>query len=207
MGGVWSLTFLIAWSHVVWSQSLLNEHTPQQCTPTADDILGPYYRPNAPVRTSLAPVEQEGTPLIISGQVLDTACNPMEGAIIEVWQTDHHGVYDNESAEFRFRGRLQTDTQGQYQLKTRVPGRYAIGERVSGYGLREAVYRPRHVHFKITKPGFKDLITQLYFKDDPYNANDPYVVESLVMEYETHGSAVNEYWTTTFNIVLEEAKE
>lgn len=189
------------------SGSIAEEPAQQPCVPTAENILGPYYRANAPFRTRLVQEDQVGIPLLITGSVADTACHPIKDALIEIWQTDHQGAYDNETAEFRFRGRLQTDTQGQYRIETVVPGRYAIGERVSGYGLREAVYRPRHVHFKITKPGFKDLITQLYFKDDPYNDKDPYVVKSLIVEYETHGSAANEYWAATFDIVLEQAKE
>lgn len=176
-----------------------------RCVPTADNILGPYYRSGAPFRTRLADVDQEGTPLFISGKVSDTDCKPIEKVEVEVWQANHRGEYDNDSPQFRLRGRTKTDAQGRYHFETIVPGRYPISERISGYGQREAVYRPRHVHFKVTKPRSRDLITQLYFKGDPYNAVDPYVAESLICDPEKHGIEKEEHWAVVFDLVLQKA--
>jgi protocatechuate 3,4-dioxygenase beta subunit len=176
--------------------------TSGSCNPTAPNILGPFYRPQAPFRSELAEGVPGGIPLRVSGRVLDTDCTPIAGALIEVWQTDHQGRYDNDSEAFQLRGRLEADAQGRYQFESVIPGRYVIGESISDYGSREAIYRPRHVHFKISKPGFEPLITQLYFKGDPYNTEDPFVVDSLIATFEQHGSGTDERWIATFDIVL-----
>ena len=69
------------------------------------------------------------------------------------------------------RGRVHTDAQGRYHLRTVVPGRYLNG----------AQYRPAHVHVKLRGSGFRPLTTQLYFPGDPYNDIDPFLHTSLIM--------------------------
>lgn len=134
------------------------------CELTTDDIIGPYYLPGSPNTTQVAGPDEPGTRLFLSGTVLLADCvTPVPGAQIEVWQANDAGVYDPSPA-FKLRGTLHTDANGLYAFGTIVPGAYLNG----------AQYRPKHIHYKITKPGFADLITQLYFEGDPYIADDPW---------------------------------
>lgn len=134
------------------------------CIPTTADILGPFYRANAPFRSDMTVTGDPGTPFKYKGRVLDEDCNPIPGAIVDVWQADDGGAYDNTTANFNYRGRFQTATDGAYEFTAIKPGWYLNG----------AQYRPAHIHFRVTKPGYKELITQLYFENDPYIAADPW---------------------------------
>lgn len=134
------------------------------CDPTSDDIIGPFYLAGSPVTTLVAATTEPGTRLFISGTVLSNDCvTPVPDAMIEVWQANDAAVYDT-SASFNLRATMYSDVNGQYAYETIMPGAYLNGSQ----------YRPKHIHYKITKPGFPDLITQLYFEGDPYIAADPW---------------------------------
>ena len=77
----------------------------QDCEFTTDDILGPYYDENAPYRTVLAPPEEPGTPITISGRIFGLDCEtPLPNTLVEVWHANGDGCYsvfqicDNKSA-------------------------------------------------------------------------------------------------------------
>lgn len=168
------------------------------CSPTVDNIEGPYYRSQAPWKTQISPPNEPGVPLTISGVVSDTECNPIAGAIVDVWQANQKGSYDNDgnndppNQAFHLRGRMRTNTQGQYEFKTIEPGRYLNGD----------TYRPSHIHYKIYKPGYETLTTQLYFKGDPYIKSDSFVRPSLIIPLQGNDKGR----TGTFNIVIQKAK-
>lgn len=132
---------------------------------TSDDILGPFYRENAPFRTNLNVTNQAGTFLAISGIVYGDDCKtPINGATVDIWQADNSANYDNASADFNFRGKVKTDANGKYEFTSLVPARYLNGNS----------YRPSHIHFRISADKHKELITQLYFSGDPYIDSDPW---------------------------------
>jgi protocatechuate 3,4-dioxygenase beta subunit len=106
-----------------------------------------------------------GTRLIVTGSVLSTDCRPIPGALVDVWQADDRGEYDN--AGFRLRGHLFADEQGRYRLETIVPGAY------SG--------RTRHIHVRVQAPNQPVLTTQLYFPGEPGNQRDFIFRPELVM--------------------------
>jgi len=134
------------------------------CVPTTDDILGPFYLPGSPNTALVAQPGEPGTRLFISGTVLANDClTPIEGAMIEVWQANDAAVYDTSQA-FLLRGTVYSDANGLYAFETILPGAYLNGNQ----------YRPKHIHFRVNKPGFPELITQLYFAGDPYIAADPW---------------------------------
>jgi protocatechuate 3,4-dioxygenase beta subunit len=141
------------------------------CVVTADNIEGPFYKPGAPHRARLVSDRDPGERLVLAGSVRSTSCEPIAGAVLDVWQADARGGYDHDG--WGLRGRLVTDDRGHWQVHTILPGRYLNGRR----------YRPAHVHVKLRAPGYRDLTTQLYFEDDPYNAGDPFIVSSLVMPH------------------------
>ena len=136
---------------------------------TAANIEGPFYKPGAPHRAVLAGDRDRGERLVITGSVLTTACEPVARAELDVWHADARGGYDLDG--YQFRGALVTDDRGRFELRTIVPGRYLNGD----------TYRPAHVHIKLRARGHRELTTQLYFAGDPYNAGDPFIVDSLIM--------------------------
>jgi catechol 1,2-dioxygenase len=101
------------------------------------------------------------------------------GALLDVWQADAGGHYDNDGhlgriEPIRLRGKLVASSRGEYEIETILPGHYLNGPQ----------YRPAHVHVKVSAPGHRPLTTQLYFEGDPYNAIDPFIRPELVMKLE-----------------------
>ncbi len=144
---------------VLKSGSGFSEDTAPNCTPTTLDYYGqgPFYTANAPHVTNgqLAGPSEPGTRLILSGQVKTLDCSAVvPGTVIEIWHANDAGAYDNSG--FNLRGIVASNTQGFYSFETILPGKYLNG----------GTYRPRHIHFKITPPGFPAIITQLYFAGD-----------------------------------------
>jgi catechol 1,2-dioxygenase len=142
------------------------------CAATTDDIQGPFYLPGSPNTAQVAQPGEPGTRLFISGTMLANDCEtPIPGVRIEVWQANAAAVYDT-SPNFLLRATLFSDEEGLYAFETIMPGPYLNGNQ----------YRPKHIHFKVTKPGFPELITQLYFEGDPYIANDPWASQPDAMQ-------------------------
>jgi protocatechuate 3,4-dioxygenase beta subunit len=102
---------------------------------------------------------------VIAGRVLGTDCKPAARALLDFWQADGRGVYDNSG--YRLRGHQVTDSQGRYRLETVVPGLYPG--------------RTRHIHAKVQARGGPVLTTQLYFPNEPRNQTDGIFDADLVM--------------------------
>ena len=117
---------------------------------------GPFYTPNTPKRASLLESGTKGVPMVITGIVLNTRCEPIPGALLDFWQADADGRYDNEG--FTLRGHQFADAKGQYRLETVMPGQYPG--------------RTRHIHVKAQAPHGRVLTTQLYFPNEPQNERD-----------------------------------
>jgi protocatechuate 3,4-dioxygenase beta subunit len=133
--------------------------------PTRAQTEGPYFRRNAPSRANLATDDPRGERLHLQGIVVGRDCVPVPGAVVDLWQTDSAGAYDN--AGFRLRGHQLTAANGSFAFETVVPGLYPG--------------RTRHLHVKIAAPGRPVLTTQLYFPGEPGNATDRIFDASLVM--------------------------
>ena len=133
---------------------------------TGEDILGPFYRAEAPFRTALNVLNQMGTPILIRGRVLSsTDCTtPLPEVVVDVWHADDEGNYDNTTSDYKFRGRMNTDELGQYEFMSILPARYGNGGQL----------RPRHIHFRVQGAQHEELVTQLYFADDEFIASDPW---------------------------------
>jgi protocatechuate 3,4-dioxygenase beta subunit len=144
---------------------------PRICSETPDNIEGPFWVRGVPVRSDLDLYGDTGPEMTISGQVTDLACTPIPGAIVEIWQANPDGEYDNDSAEKRYRGQLAADADGRYSFHTLKPGWYLNGPR----------YRPSHIHIKIWVEGRELKTTQLYFEGDPYIEGDAFVVDGLIL--------------------------
>lgn len=135
------------------------QYNTTDCAATTLDYYGegPFYSDNPPtlMYNKLQGSDENGEPLVISGRVLDLSCNKyIPNAKIDIWHASPNGDYDNDG--FNFRGVTQSNEQGFYLFETLKPGKYLNGSQ----------FRPSHIHFKITAPGFSTLTTQLYFEGD-----------------------------------------
>ncbi len=132
---------------------------------TPPQTEGPYFKPSSPLRASLLEPDMPGTRVVVEGSVLTTDCKAIPRVLLDFWQADAQGRYDN--AGFRLRGHQFTDDAGRYRLETVVPGLYPG--------------RTRHFHVKVQAPNQPVLTTQLYFPGEPANQRDSIFNPDLVM--------------------------
>jgi protocatechuate 3,4-dioxygenase beta subunit len=120
---------------------------PANCKPTQPDMLGPFYEPGAPVRTSV------GSGYVLSGTVLGAEeCKPIPNAQIEFWLANPRGEYDDAHQATVFAGQ-----RGEYRLESNVPVSYGG--------------RPPHIHVRVRAPGYEELVTQHYPERGQRKAN------------------------------------
>ena len=120
---------------------------PANCKPTQPDMLGPFYEPGAPVRTSV------GSGYVLSGAVLAAEdCKPIRNARIEFWLANPRGDYDDAHRATVFAGE-----RGGYRFESNVPVSYGG--------------RPPHIHVRVTAPGYEELVTQHYPEPGQRKAN------------------------------------
>ena len=175
--------------------------------PSYQDILGPYHLAGAPFRGKVTPPLEPGKLLVIRGRVwgFDTK-KPLANALLDVWQADAKGSYDLDDpahppkkADFKNRIRLLADETGYYEYETVFPGAYKVGAGPESF-------RPAHIHYMIQANGYRKLVTQLYFKGDPYIKRDRTASKSnLVIETEKIQTEHGTYDLGTFDIVLAQA--
>ena len=154
LGGITiASTFLPSTLLDAWAQQ---ERAARKPTPTNE--LGPFYKKRAPEGAQMRAAKDPGLPLAVSGLVYSSKGSLLHDATVEVWQTDHLGHYDLEG--YRYRAKLHPDASGKYAFNSVMPGHYP--DRVC-----------QHIHYLVTAPGHKPLITQLYFATDPVFEGDP----------------------------------
>lgn len=125
---------------------------------TPIDQLGPFYKKGAPNSAVLRGTGDPGLPLAVTGAVYNTRGEALPGAKIEIWQTNHLGHYDLSG--YRYRAALVAGAKGLYDFQSVIPGHYPA--------------RPcQHIHFLVSAPGYKPLVTQMYFGSDPVFKGDP----------------------------------
>ncbi|SFB38353.1 Protocatechuate 3,4-dioxygenase beta subunit [Amycolatopsis marina] len=135
--------------------------------PTPPQTEGPYFKPNSPARRSLLEPGIHGTVLTVTGRIFAArTCLPLERVLLDFWQCDASGVYDNRG--YRLRGHQYTNPNGDFSLTTIWPGLYPG--------------RTRHIHVKVQAPYQRILTTQLYFPGEPRNPRDPIFDSRLLME-------------------------
>jgi protocatechuate 3,4-dioxygenase beta subunit len=166
--------------------------------PTPPNTLGPFYVGGAPRKEKLTAAGASGTPLLVAGRVINTRGKELPDAKLEVFHSDAHGEYDMQG--FNCRGDIRVTRNGSYGYETVVPGQYGG--------------RAQHIHYMITAPGHRQLITQLYFENDPKFSGNPDVNfrrDGLVQHRELirpvrkttkHG---RDYSIVEFNICLQTA--
>lgn len=167
---------------------------------TQTSLLGPFYREKAPDMPLGACIVADPSvePITIHGIVTDKQGNPVPHARVEVWQTDEHGLYDLQKdggAGMDMRGNFTCDEQGRYHFRTVRPLGYSIpldgpvGRLVQAQARHGC--RPSHIHLLISAPGFRELVTALYFGDDEHIGSDTVfgVSASLVVRAADNGDS------------------
>jgi protocatechuate 3,4-dioxygenase beta subunit len=108
------------------------------CRPTEPDMLGPFYKPGAPLRSSV------GTGYLLQGKIRSSQdCSPVPRATIEFWLAGPDGQYDDGH-----RATVRSDVAGTYRFESELPPPY------SG--------RPPHIHVRVVAQGYRTLVTQHY---------------------------------------------
>lgn len=168
---------IVVWSSLTGLGRVLGSEQNPSCLLTTPQGEGPYY----PILdqfdkdTDLTILQgqtflAEGQVIIINGEIRDSQCNLIEGALIEIWQACASGKYNHEDdpnplpldPNFQYWGKATSNAMGEFQFKTIIPGHYPVSP---------TRYRPPHIHFKANARGFLSLTTQMYF--DPLSYSDP----------------------------------
>ncbi len=145
---------------------------------TPDQPEGPFYPvvDQVDVDADLIQLQNshplaQGQIIIVEGHLTDQHCKPVAGALVEIWQACHSGRYNHPSdpntaeldPNFQYWGKSITDANGFYRFRTILPGAYPADT---------DWMRPPHIHFKISKKRYMELITQMYFSGDALNEAD-----------------------------------
>jgi len=144
-------------------------------------LLGPFYREGAPeLKLGDSIVKNASVPeIVVYGRITDNNGQPIPNALIQVWQTSEHGLYDLQTlgeTGMDLRANFRTDKEGNYWFRTVRPLGYSIpmdgpvGEMVRQQNRHG--FRPSHIHFLIGGDGFRELVTALYFGDDDHIDSD-----------------------------------
>ncbi|WP_439031554.1 dioxygenase [Gordonia terrae] len=168
-------------------------------TATPATVLGPFHidgSPPAPYGFDMSD-GIEGTPLFVTGRVIDTEGTPIPGAILDVWQADATGTYEAQIPdidEARLRAKYAATDDGTYCVRTIAPLGYTIpmdgpvGMLMRNTDISE--YRPAHIHFMFDEPGHRKLITHLFQHGTDYLDTDVVfgVKDELIVEFSPHSA-------------------
>jgi hydroxyquinol 1,2-dioxygenase len=191
---------------------------------TESTVFGPFHRlgaPELPAGGNIAYLDKTGAPALVSGRVLDLDGKPIAGALLDVWQAQSSGLYDSQDeslgGEMHMRGKLRTDAEGGYLLRTVRPVHYPIpSDGPVGRMLRATgrhPWRPAHIHFVVSAEGYEPVTTHIFDHGDEYLGSDAVfaVKDSLICEFVRHDRAESEaarlgieppYYTVAFDFRL-----
>ena len=162
---------------------------------TPSTVLGPFHVAGAPdlaMGTDIAAATEGGVKTLVSGRVIDREGKPVADAQLDVWQTAPNGLYDVQdpaAPEFNLRGRLRTGADGAYHFLTVKPVSYPVptdgpvGRMLLALGRHP--YRPAHLHFIVSAPGFETLTTHIFVRGDEYLDSDAVfgVKQALIVDF------------------------
>lgn len=188
-------------------------------TETDTTVLGPFFVENANFFEQGADISNgaDGEPLYVDVRICNVEGAPIAGARVEVWQSDAEGFYDVQRGEgSSLRATLAADAQGRVRFRSILPTAYPIPHDGPVGALLEATrrepWRPAHLHFKLSAPGFRTVVTQLFVEGDRYLQTDAVfgVKNALVCAFPRHveatapdGRAINTDWhSLEYNFIL-----
>ncbi|MCO4838067.1 MAG: hydroxyquinol 1,2-dioxygenase [Oceanospirillaceae bacterium] len=162
---------------------------------TSSSVLGPFHVSGAPALAVGGDMKRHfgGPVLLAEGVIRDTHGKPIPGAQIDIWQTAPNGLYasqDEAQDTFSFHGLMSVADDGYYAFTTVKPVEYTVPSDGPVGGILRACgrhpWRPSHLHYIVTAPGYQSLVTEIFPADDPYLDQDTVfgVREDLVMTYQ-----------------------
>ncbi|CAM2156659.1 intradiol ring-cleavage dioxygenase [Paraburkholderia tropica] len=180
---------------------------------TENTVLGPFHVAESPQREMGACItlDGKGESCVFEGRVLDLQGNPVAGARLDVWSDNPEGFYDVQQPgvqpKWNNRGIFTTGADGAYRFVGIKPVSYPIpddgpvGKMLAALGRHP--YRPAHMHFIVTAPGFEKIVTHTFVGDDAYLKSDAVfgVKETLVAPFERVNDGSTR-WRSTFDFVL-----
>src|SRR5262245_24181333 len=146
-------------------------------TETSQNLLGPFWREHSPATPNGGSIVRSPTPgpaLFVNAWFKDKSGKPVEGAVVDVWQSSPEGYYENQDpvqADMNLRGKFTSDKDGYIGFRSVKPSGYPIpvdgpvGALLGKQGRHNM--RPAHLHVLAEKAGFKTLVSQVYVPDDP----------------------------------------
>ena len=191
-------------------------------TETSQSLLSPFWRLNSPrVENggSIVRSDTPGDPLFVTAQVRDQDGAPIPDAEVDVWHASPIGLYENqdpEQAEMNLRGKFTTDADGRFLFRSvkmvsyPIPTDGVVGRLLAAQDRHP--YRPAHLHALIVKPGFKVLISQVYYPNDPHIDTDVQfgVTKALVGDFVRHDEphpsepdVATPWWSLDYVYVME----
>ncbi len=160
--------------------------------------FGPAYKPGAPFRAKLCPPFEPGTPFVMTGRVwaFDTK-RPLPGVVLDFWHVDHEGKYSAGDGDFKNRGRLVSSESGFYEFESIRPVPYQPNPSDGKF------WRCAHFHLLAVCPGYKPVVTEIHFKDDPKQKMDQMYNPELAIAVEKRIINAKSLEVGVFDIVLE----
>lgn len=188
----------------------INNRRPEGAT--ENTVFGPFHVADAPIREMGAVISMDGKGELCryEGRVLDLEGQPVADACVDVWSDNSDGYYDVQQPDIQpkwnNRGRFITGTDGRYSFVGIKPVSYPIpddgpvGKMLAALGRHP--YRPAHMHFLVTAPGFERLVTHTFVGEDDYIADDAVfgVKQSLIAPFEPLNGEIK--WRSPFDFVL-----
>jgi hydroxyquinol 1,2-dioxygenase len=191
------------------SSAVIDVNHPTGGVATESTVLGPFFVEGAPEFELGDDISggAAGAPCHFSGTVSSEDGSPIAGAVLDIWQSDEFGNYDVQYPELgktQGRGRLRTDSAGQYAFWSVRPEAYPIphdgpvGDLL--HAARRSPMRPAHIHFRITAPGHHPLTTHIFVAGDPHLATDAVfgVKDALIVTFNRDTKS----YTASFDFTL-----
>jgi protocatechuate 3,4-dioxygenase beta subunit len=162
---------------------------------TESTVLGPFHVSNAPRYENGANIclDGKGEPVCVHGSVMDAGGKPIPGAMLDVWQANEDGFYDVQQKgvqpDMNLRGVFKADDKGRYFFRSAYPRYYPIPHDGTVGDMMKALdrnpYRPAHLHFIVSAPGFQTVVTHIFTPDCPWLDEDAVfgVKESLIADF------------------------
>lgn len=189
----------------------INNRRPEGAT--ENTVFGPFHVDGAPERAmgDAISLDGKGESCVFEGRVTDLEGHPVAGARIDVWCDNADGFYDVQQPDvqpkWNNRGIFTTGEDGAYRFVGIKPVSYPIPDDGPVGGMLAALgrhpYRPAHMHFLVTAPGFQRVVTHTFVEGDPYLTSDAVfgVKQSLIAEFEKLDSGAAD-WRSVFDFVL-----
>lgn len=150
---------------------------------TPRTIEGPLYVAGAPVSDGEARMDDgsdaTAETMWLTGQVRDTAGQPIAGALVEIWHADSRGNYsffDPSQSDYHLRRGIKTDAEGRYRARSIIPSGYGVPPGSPTQQVLDLLgrhgQRPAHIHFFVSAPGHRHLTSQINLAGDEYTYDD-----------------------------------